>query len=322
MLILYKNPKGYVRTPTCTWVQVFIVAVDASYVCLFLLLLKGEYVKIADTEGDNMLILPIINKNRIMNVELRIKDASKIKRNVRYEDMNESEIIVNKEKFTESIFATSKENKAPIDFIRSKSILYPRNFLITTKKQEKNNYDIYELTQPPKKVSDGFDELYSKAITDLRKEIPGKQNRGRYVSLEDLGIDKDITDDKISTLQKTIKGRRENDDFGTQLKEAGVLDLQEKIEFFNHFECKILSDSIIPEESLQETLTALSSINTRDFRNLNKYYNMAKSNTDVFMKISYVNKMLYDKPLTIVHSSSKQKQLVKKKEETDYAKVA
>ena len=267
-----------------------------------------------------MLILPILNKNRIMNVELRIKDASKIKKDVRYEDTNESEIIVNKEKFTESIFATSKDGKAPIDFIRSKSILYPRNFLITTKKQDRNNYDIYELTQPPKKVSDGFDELYSKAITDLRKEIPGKQNRGRYVSFEDLGIDKDITDDKISTLQKTIKGRKDND-FGEQLKEAGVLDLQEKIEFFNHFECKVLSDSIVPEESLQETLTALSSINTRDYRNLKKYYKMAKANTDVFMKISFINKILYDKPLTIVHTN-KQKQLVKKKEETDYAKVA
>ena len=270
-----------------------------------------------------MLILPIVNKNRIMNVELRIKEASKIKRNVRYEDTKESDIIVNNERFTDSVFSTSKDNKAAIDFIRSKSILYPRNFLITTKKQEKNNYDIYELTQPPKKVSDGFDELYSKAITDLRKEIPGKNNRGRYVSLEDLGIDKDITDDKISTLQKTINGRKEGVKFGEQLKEAGVLDLQEKIEFFNHFECKVLSDSIVPEESLQETLTALSSINTRDYRNLNKYYRMAKANTDVFMKISYVNKILYDKPLTLVHtSSSKQKQLVKKKEESEYAQIA
>ena len=267
-----------------------------------------------------MLILPIINNNRIMNVELKIKTASKIKKNVSYEDAFESDIVVNREKYIKSLFAKSKEENAPIEFIRSKSIIHPRNFLVVTKRKENNKYDIYNLEQPPKKVNDGLDILYSKAITDLRQEIPDKTNRGRYVSLEEIGLNKELTNEKISKLQEIVKESK-NDHLEDKLKEAGVLDLKEILEFFNIFQCMILSDTIIPEQSLNDTLSALSNIHTRDYKNLNKYYKMAKDNTDAFIKLSFINKILYDKPLSIVHSS-KEKQKVLKKEENDYGQVA
>ena len=51
-----------------------------------------------------MLILPMINRNRVMNVELSLKDALKVKEGVHYDDAEESDIIVNNEKFSDSLF--------------------------------------------------------------------------------------------------------------------------------------------------------------------------------------------------------------------------
>ena len=264
-----------------------------------------------------MLILPIVNNKRVMNVEIKLKGAEKVRRGVRADDAREGEIIVNREKFSESSFNHSKDINAPIDFIRSKSILFPRNFLVTTRLRESSkSFDVYQVPQPPKKVNSALDALYSKTIKDMQCEIPGKEQRGRYVSFKDLGID--VNTDRISTLQRIVKEEK-SDRWGDKFREAGVIDLPETADFLNHFECTVLSDTTIAEESLQDTLRALSSINTRDYRNLKKYYNMAKSNADIYTKISYISKIVYDKPLSLKHvHDSRQKQYVKKMEDGDY----
>ena len=271
-----------------------------------------------------MLILPIINKRRVMNVEIKLKDAMKVRKGVSYDDASASDIIVNREKFSESSFKNSKNVTAPIDFIRSKSLLYPRRFLVTTKVQDSSSlYDVYEVPQPPKKSNESIDKLYSKAITDMRKEIPNRPKRGRYVSFEDLGFNKQLTNDKIALLQRVVKESCDSNDLGMKLQSAGIADLVDTADFISNFECTILSDTEIPEDSLQDTLKAMSSINTRDYRNLKKYYNMAKSNTDLYTKISYVNKIIYDKPLVLHRSLDVgQKTLIKKKDNYDYQQAA
>lgn len=268
-----------------------------------------------------MLVLPIVNRRRVMNVQIRLKDAAKVRHGVMFDDAKESDIIVNREKFSESSFVESKDINAPIDFIRSRSILHPRSFLVTTKEESDSScYDVYEVPQPPKKVNDSLDKLYSKAITDLRKEIPGREQRGRYISFEDLGIDDNLDDERIATLQRIIRSNDGND-LGKKLQDAGLADLDDTVQFFKNFECTILADTAISEDSLQDTINALSVINTRDYRNLKKYYNMAKSNTDIYTKISYINKVLYDKPLTFSREES-QKQFIKKKDESEIKRVA
>ena len=253
-----------------------------------------------------------------MNVSIRLKHASKIRSGVRYDGALPSEIIVNREKFSESSFKDSKDVSAAADFIRSKSLLHPRSFLVTTKEEnDSSKYDVYEVAKPPKKVNDNLDKLYSKAITDLRKEIPGVKNRGRYISFEELGIDKHLTNEKIAKLQNIVKNERNTEEWPRLFEEAGIADLSETIDFINNFECTIISDSTIPETSLQDTLNAMETINTREYRNLNKYYSRAKSNTDIYTKISYISKIIYDQPLTIINSS-RPKQLIKKKDENDY----
>ncbi len=251
-----------------------------------------------------MLILPIVNKRRVMNVEIKLKDASKIRQGVSYEDALESDIIVNREKFSESSFKDTKNDQAPMDFIRSRSMLFPRKYLITTKEENDSSlYDVYEVAPPPKKVNDSLDGLYGKAITDLRKEIPGSNQRGRYVSFEQLGIGNHLTDEKIARLQRIVKEENE-DNWPRLFEEAGIADLNDSIEFINHFECTVLSDTSIP---------------ARDYKNLNRYYEMAKSNADIYMKLSYIHKIIYDKPMSLIQSKNqKAKKLVKKKDEIEY----
>ena len=63
----------------------------------------------------------------------------------------------------------------------------------------------------------------------------------------------------------------------------------------------------------------MADLNTREFRQLNKYYSRAKSNTDIYTKISYINKIIYDQPLTLINSRRQNpKQLIKKKDESEY----
>lgn len=259
-----------------------------------------------------------------MNVEVKLKNAKKIRSRVSYDDAQESEIIVNRERFSESGFKGSRDIKAPIDFIRSRTILYPRNFLVTTKEENDSNlYDVYEVAPPPKKVNDSLDKLYSRAITDMTKEIPGTERRGKYVSFEQLGIGEYLTDEKIASLQKIVKEERDESLWPRRFQEAGIADLSETIDFINNFECTVLSDTSIPEDSLQDTLKAMSVINTRDYKHLNKYYKIAKSNTEIYTKISYINKIIYDKPLALIQSKKQaQKQLVKKMDEVEHQKVA
>lgn len=259
-----------------------------------------------------------------MSVHLEYKHKKKIRHGVNYDDAIGSDIIVNREKFSESSFKDSRDVNAPIDFIRSKSLLYPRNFLVTTKEERDTElYDVYEVAQPPKQVNSNLDKLYSKVITDLRKEIPGEEDRGRYVSLEQLGIGEHLSNDKIATLQRIVKEERDTSRWPMLFKDAGIADLSDTIDFINNFECTVISDTSIPEESLQDTLRAMSVIKTRDYKNLNNYYKMAKSNTEIYTKISYINKIIYDKPLTLIQSKlQKQKQLVKKIDEVECQKVA
>ncbi len=262
-----------------------------------------------------MLILPIVNRNRIMNVEIKLRNARKIRTNVLSEEARESDIIVNRERFSNSIFKNSRADNAPTDFIRAKSILYPRNFLVTTKQKTNSKYyDVYEVSQPPRKVNDSLDKLYGKAITDLRKEIPGVKNRGRYVSFEKLGMNDYLTDEKIEKLQEIVKEERDQSKWPEMFEREGIADIGNTLDFINNFECTVVSDTTIPETSMQDTLKSLEIINTRDYRQLNKYYTMAKRNADIYTKISYINKIMYDKPLTLIQSE-KQKQLVKKPNE-------
>ena len=270
-----------------------------------------------------MLVLPIVNNRHIMNVELRLKSAEKIRQGVSIQDANASEIIVNSEKYSNSSYFKAKGSTNEVDFIRSKSILYPRKYFITTKNLKNSSlYDVYTVAQPPSKVNTSLDALYSKAVTDLRNETPGLIDRGRYVSLADLGFGEDITDEKINKLKKIVTEVRDSSLWPKMFSDEGIASFGDMVTFLKTFECTIISDSTIPEESLQDTLKAMNVIKTRDFKNLNKYYQMAKSNRDIYTRISYISQIIYGKPLSLIETPKKTKQFVKKMDEVEYGKAA
>ena len=262
-----------------------------------------------------------IGKRKITGASIKLKKARKIRKRVRYEDAQPAEIIVNNNKYSKSNFSTLKDENAPIDFIRYASMNYRRKILVTTcTENDSNAYDVYEVPQPPKSVN-GLDTLYSKAITDMRKEIPGNSDRGRYISFADLGIKEHFSDEKLTNLQRIVKNYPQSE-WPRLFDEAGIMDLVDAIEFLSHFECTVISDSTVAEDSIQDTIKAMSPINTRDLRNLNKFYTTAKDNTDIITRISYANKLVNGKPLELIKKTDKPKQLVKRMDEVESTKKA
>lgn len=262
-----------------------------------------------------MLIVPIVSHHNFYDVEIRLKNAKKIKTNLFSQDNNENDIIVNREKFSNSIFKNSIEENAPTDFIRAKSINYPRNFLVTTRQMHNSkSYDVYEVAQPPRRVNKCLDKLYGKAITDLKEEIPGVENRGRYVSLEKLGMNEYLTEEKIDKLQEIVAEEKDQSKWPELFEREGIADVSSTLDFINSFEWTVVSGTTIPVTSIQDTLKSLSVIKTKDFRQLNKYYIMAQKNADIYRKISRIHRIMYDEKMTLIQSE-RQKQLAKKQNE-------
>lgn len=268
-----------------------------------------------------MLILPIVNKNRLMNVSVNFKDIRKLDSNIIHrenlDNLSEGEIIVNRAKFSESTYKDSKDINACIDFIRSKSLLHPRKILVSTKQEnDSSRYNVYVVGQPLRKVNNSLDALYSKAIVDIQKEIPGVKDRGRYLSFEKLGFNDYLTDEKIAKLQRIIRENPDSKKWPELFQKADISDLEETIKFLSLFDFTFLSDTVISEENFQDTLKVFKTLNTRDYKSMNNYYKMAKSNTEIYTKISYINRLIYDKPF-LIKSNQRDKQLVKKKNEVD-----
>ena len=75
-------------------------------------------------------------------------------------------------------------------------------------------------------------------------------------------------------------------------------------------------------EDIEHMINTLEPLCTRETRNLMSYYNTAIKNKDIYAKLSYINKVLYGKPLSLIQSQSqRQKQLVKTSDvENDYTR--
>lgn len=271
-----------------------------------------------------MLILPIVNKNRVLNVRIKLKGTEKIRSAIKFPGAPESDVIVNGKKLSESSSFDSREKNATINFIRNNSILYARNFLVTTRMvADSDVYDVYEVGQPPRKVNDALEELYDLAITDIRKEIPGIK-RGRYLSFKKIGLDEALTDEKIQMLERIVNDVKDSSQWPGLFEKAGISDLPRILEFLNNFDCTVVEHTSIKEEDIEHMINTLEPLCTRETRNLISYYNTAMVNRDIYGKLSYINKLLYGRPLSLIQSNAqRQKQLVKTTDgEVEYSRNA
>ena len=253
-----------------------------------------------------MLVLPIVNRNRVMNVQISLKDAAKIHRSVILENTGESEVVVNQQNFSDSSYLQDKEEGGVVKFIRNSSLISKNDFLVTTREEaDSNRYDVYQVKQPPKFVNSALDNLYANVVTDMRKQIPNVK-RGRYISFEKLGMNQYLTEDKINTLQQIVKTEQDRGRWPRLFEKAGIADLAQTIEFLNHFNLTVISDTTLPEETLQSMLQAFEPLQTQEYRNLKKYYHMAQANQQIYSRLSLVYHLLYNEPYHLITSDKKQ----------------
>lgn len=260
-----------------------------------------------------MLILPIVNRNRILNVHVTLRNAEKVRRGVNFSDAEESEIIVNGKKLSDSIFNDYNGKVEALKFIRTNTMHNnSNNYFITTRSaRDSKYYDVYEVAPPPKKVNEELDNLYEKVLTDMRKEIPGTNN-GRFLSFKEVGLDKNLTKEKIDKLQYIVKNEPDNSKWPKLFADAGIADLPDTLDFIKNFECTVVSDTTIPEKSLDDTVKAFEVIHTRESKHLRKFSNMAYSNEKIYYRLSYINKIINNQPLNLIQSEKqKQKRLIK-----------
>ena len=137
-----------------------------------------------------------------------------------------------------------------------------------------------------------------------------------------LGLNGELTDEKIARLQNIVKEERDSSKWPELFQQAGIMDLDETIHFLRNFDCRVIADHTMAEDSLQDTLDSLKVINTRDYRNLKRYYEMAKGNADTYTKLSYIHKIIYNKPFALIRAKTDAKQLIKKKDEVELPKAS
>lgn len=269
-----------------------------------------------------MLVLPIINRNRILNVSVSYKEAAKIRVDVELENTLPSDIIVSGKSFNSSAFYDSKDKNNIIEFIRNNSILYRRSVLVTTKnRSDSSNYDVYDVGVAPRKINGATDMLYIRTILDLEKELPGVV-RGKYLSFEELGFGEVFSDEKISRLRSIVTSNPTSS-WEKLFRENALMDMIETLGFLKSFDCTVVSEASIPDETMQQVLVSFGKICSRDTKSLNKYYSMAEENRNLYAKMSYVSKLVYGKPLDLIQSESqKNRQLIKKDENWESKKSA
>ncbi len=269
-----------------------------------------------------MLIMPILNTNknnvtRIFNVEVRLKTVSKVRERVLLNKCLESDIIVGSSSFNNSIYSREKNSDNTIvNFIRNCSYKSKKdNFLITTRLYSDGKfYDLYNVDLPPKKISTGLDNLYGKSLLDIQKQVPNSP-KGRIISLEQLGVDAHITSEKVEDFKLVIENCKDRAKLDYMLLANKVHSLKDTLDFIKMFDFTIISEATIKEKDFNQFSDIFSYTNGKIHKDLKQYYKVAQENERVYKKLTYLNQLLYEKPLNIIKTSNKNKVLVKKNEQ-------
>lgn len=258
-----------------------------------------------------MLVLPIVNHGRIMHVKISLKDAEKIYNSVILEGTKESDVIVNQQLFSESSYLDDKENNSVVKFIRNTSLVSRNDFLVTTREEaESNRYDVYRVKQPPKFINLALDNLYASVITDMRKEIPNNNVKPHYVSFEKLGFNEALTDEKIARLQQIVQEEKDRSRWPRLFEQAGIADIPYMLEFLNHFDCTVISNTTLPEATLQSILALLEPTQISVYKEASKYYKIAKSNEKIYDKLKVAYHSIYQGPYRLIMFEKQKKQEV------------
>lgn len=255
-----------------------------------------------------MIILPICNRERILNVEVELKRVRKIAKKISDFNMKPSDVVVNGYKFSDSYFSDSVSTpKSIMDFIRTNSKTGRSSILISTK-EEDGVYDIYELEGVKDKVSDGVDNLIGTLILALKNE--SSTQKGRYLDLAKIGLFDEMTLDRVRELEFLSKNM-DKVNISKYIEDHDLRCLFRLLQAMDEFNFSVIKGSLISEEEFYKTINFLEPTNSRDYNNLKNYLELAKDNQREYSKISYVNKVINNKPLKLIRSSHEKVKVIR-----------
>lgn len=267
-----------------------------------------------------MLVIPIINEGRILNVSIKPRSAKKIETTNTFLGSNPSNIIINKKHFSESSYYTQKiEPSVIVDFINNNNMYADsKTFYVTTKTQSTSNqYDVYEVDIPEIRINKNLDNLFGDCIIDLCNENLDS-TKGRNISLEKFGISDHITEERLEKL-KYLANNLSSLNASKYIADNNLQDLIDTIEFLNLFDCTVIPKSSISTEKIESMLASLEKTSTKLYRELKKYYEIAQSNAIVYSKLAKLYHIVYNRPYNWIHST---KPKVKQKTKDEITKVA
>jgi len=247
-----------------------------------------------------MIILPICNRERVLNVEVELRKARKIARKVSNFNIKPCDVMVNGYRFSDSHFSESVSTpKSIMDFIRTNSKTGRSSILISTK-EEDGVYDIYELEGISDKVSDGVDNLIGTLILALKNE--SSTQKGRYLDLGKIELFDVITLDRVKKLDFLSKNM-DKVNISKYIEDHDLRCLFRLLQSMDEFNFTVIKSSSISEEEFNKTIKFFEPTNSRDYNNLKNYFELAKDNQKEYSKLSYVNKAINNKPLKLIHGS-------------------
>lgn len=253
-----------------------------------------------------MIVLPIVNRGRILNVEVTLKDVSKVGSKTSGLNINSSDIMIHNKKYNDSFYNKNvATSKTVMSFLRENGKIGKSNVLVTTKADDKGLFDIYDIKYPREKVSDGFDNLIGTLLLDLKNE--SNNQKGRYLDLYKLGVFDLITDERLTHLEY-LSQNMENINISKYIEEHDLRGLFKLIQAMDMFEFTVISKSSITEEEFNSFTNFLEPTNSKDYNSLLNYYDLAKNNKNEYSKLSYIYKIINNKPLNLIQ---KKKEKVK-----------
>lgn len=260
-----------------------------------------------------MLIMPIGNGKNVVNVKVSLKNKNLISKGTFLQSLNESEIIVGNRKFsTSGYYERSNEYSDIVSFIRHFSLISGNDTFTVTTREEKGStlYDVYSVSIPEKHVNEGLDLFFGAIVSDLRRTIPDSL-KGRDISLKKFGVLEDLDKKRMKDFRIVVDGNRDFSEFE---------DLINTLEFLKMFDFEIMEDSVVTKELLEYQLESLKPCATDTYKKLSKYYKTALDNEDVYRKLVYIHRSIYNKPYNLIHKSKAQEKI--KLKERLYDKAA
>ena len=251
-----------------------------------------------------MVILPILNKDKIYNVEVKLKNVIEDSELGLFEKHYESDIVINGQSYNES---TYHEKNAPLInlsyFIRNSS-LYTGSYVLTSRRNDQGKMHTYRIAMPPLKISDGLDSLYSSVIQNMKKEIP-EHEKGKYISLKSLGVFDHLKERPAFLFNEGFLNKEQ------QLEKEKFTQLLTKTcSFLQIFDCRVIEDAILDVKTLDTSMQPFVLMKTEEGKKLQKYYNLAEENASEYRELQSLVRNLMGETF---HWIRQEKQPVKKK---------